>query len=92
MSEVKRIPKTTAIIDDYEITSTVLGLGINGKVVECWDKKTKSKYALKVLHDNAKARREVELHWRASGCRYVNVIFLIWPKPLIITYLPSRVL
>lgn len=28
-----------------------------------------------VLHDNAKARREVELHWRASGCRnIVNVI------------------
>lgn len=69
MGEVKRVPKTTPITEDYEITTTVLGLGINGKVVECCDKKSRKKFALKVLHDNAKARREVELHWRASGCR-----------------------
>jgi len=28
-----------------------------------------------VLHDNPKARREVELHWRVSGCRHiVNIV------------------
>jgi mitogen-activated protein kinase-activated protein kinase 2 len=28
-----------------------------------------------VLHDCIKARREVDLHWRASGCRHiVNII------------------
>ena len=71
----KRVPKITPITNDYEISNTVLGLGINGKVVECINKKTRQKYALKVLHDNAKARREVELHWRASGCRHiVNII------------------
>ncbi|XP_062564400.1 MAP kinase-activated protein kinase 2 isoform X1 [Armigeres subalbatus] len=70
-----RQPKSTPITDDYEISNTVLGLGINGKVVQCTAKKTSNKYALKVLHDNAKARREVELHWRASGCRnIVNII------------------
>ncbi|XP_065080369.1 MAP kinase-activated protein kinase 2 [Ochlerotatus camptorhynchus] len=70
-----RQPKATPITDDYEISNTVLGLGINGKVVQCTAKKTSNKYALKVLHDNAKARREVELHWRASGCRnIVNII------------------
>lgn len=26
---------------------------------------------LQVLHDCAKARREVELHWRASRCRHI---------------------
>uniref|UniRef100_A0A182IPG1 non-specific serine/threonine protein kinase n=1 Tax=Anopheles atroparvus TaxID=41427 RepID=A0A182IPG1_ANOAO len=72
---VQRQPKTTLITDDYEISNTVLGLGINGKVVQCTSKKTALKHALKVLHDNAKARREVELHWRASGCRnIVNII------------------
>ncbi|XP_069693899.1 MAP kinase-activated protein kinase 2 [Periplaneta americana] len=79
MSEVGikplRTPKTTPITDDYEISNTVLGLGINGKVVQCYSKKTREKYALKVLHDCTKARREVDLHWRASGCRHiVNII------------------
>ncbi|GJQ67458.1 hypothetical protein Trydic_g5118, partial [Trypoxylus dichotomus] len=68
-------PKVTSISDDYEITNTVLGLGINGKVVECFSKKTREKFALKVLHYCDKAKREVELHWRVSGCRHiVNII------------------
>lgn len=41
-------PKVTPITDDYEISNTVLGLGINGKVVQCYDKITREKYALKV--------------------------------------------
>lgn len=40
--------KTTPILDDYMISSTVLGLGINGKVVECFRKKDNCKFALKV--------------------------------------------
>ena len=39
--------KTTPIYDDYDISTAVLGLGINGKVVECTNKKTGVKYALK---------------------------------------------
>lgn len=67
--------KTIPIVDEYDITNTILGLGINGKVVQCKSRATGYKYALKVLHDNNKARREVDLHWRASGCRnIVNVI------------------
>lgn len=70
-----RTPKLTLLTNDFEITSTVLGLGINGKVVECFSKNKKEKFALKVLHDSLKARREVDLHWRASGCRHiVNII------------------
>lgn len=41
-------PKVTPITDDYEISNHVLGLGINGKVVQCYNKITRQKYALKV--------------------------------------------
>lgn len=69
------VPKRTPITDDYEITKQVLGLGINGKVVECYSRITREKFALKILADSVKARREVNLHWRASGCRHiVNII------------------
>lgn len=67
----RRQPKTTPITDDYEISNTVLGLGINGKVVECISRFDQTKYALKVLHDNQKSRREVDLHWLASGCQHI---------------------
>lgn len=74
MNSSSRSPKTTPITDDYEISDTVLGLGINGKVVQCLDRKRGTKRALKVLHDSVKARREVDLHWSASGCRHVVAI------------------
>jgi serine/threonine protein kinase len=67
--------KTTPITEDYDISGVTLGLGINGKVVECTKKVTGVKYALKVLRDNVKARREVELHWRSSGCK--NIVSII---------------
>ena len=40
--------KTTNITNDYTISSRTLGVGINGKVVECFNKRTNQKYALKV--------------------------------------------
>lgn len=40
--------KSTSIHLEYTITDTVLGLGINGKVLECRSKTTGQKYALKV--------------------------------------------
>lgn len=68
-------PQTVPITEHYEISNNVLGLGINGKVVECTNRTNGNKYALKVLHDNQKARREVNLHWQASGCRHiVNIV------------------
>jgi len=49
----------------------VLGLGISGKVVSCCHIKTQEKCALKILKDNVKSRREIDLHWRASGCKHI---------------------
>lgn len=46
--ETRLQPRTSPITDDYEISNHVLGLGINGKVVQCYDRKTRHKYALKV--------------------------------------------
>lgn len=43
--------KKSAITDDYKVTSQVLGLGINGKVLEIFQRKTGDKYALKVGFD-----------------------------------------
>lgn len=40
--------KRNAVTDDYKISTQVLGLGINGKVLECFNKKTGEKCALKV--------------------------------------------
>ncbi|ROL45992.1 MAP kinase-activated protein kinase 2 [Anabarilius grahami] len=39
--------KKNAIIDDYKVTSQVLGLGINGRVLEIFHKRSGEKYALK---------------------------------------------
>ncbi|XP_067683997.1 MAP kinase-activated protein kinase 2-like [Haliotis asinina] len=65
-------PRKNPISDDYRITGSVLGLGINGKVVECFSRATGEKFALKVLRDVPKARREVDLHFRAChGCCHI---------------------
>jgi len=41
--------KKNIITDDYIVSRQVLGLGINGKVVECFKRDTGEKYALKVF-------------------------------------------
>ncbi|XP_038871721.1 MAP kinase-activated protein kinase 2-like [Salvelinus namaycush] len=70
--------KRNAVTDDYKISSQVLGFGINGKVLECTNKKTGEKCALKVLYDSPKARQEVELHWRVSGGPYIVGILSLY--------------
>ncbi|GAB1609964.1 MAP kinase-activated protein kinase 2-like [Argonauta hians] len=69
------LTKDNVIADDYTITDKVLGLGINGKVLECCHRKTREKYALKVLRDEPKSRREVGLHLRANDCK--NIVRII---------------
>ncbi|XP_043932799.1 MAP kinase-activated protein kinase 2 [Protopterus annectens] len=63
--------KKNAITDDYRVMTEVLGLGINGKVLKIVNKTTGEVFALKMLQDCQKARREVDLHWRASQCPYI---------------------
>ncbi|XP_062923883.1 MAP kinase-activated protein kinase 2-like [Mobula hypostoma] len=70
--------KKNAITDDYRVSSHVLGLGVNGKVLECVHKKTGEKSALKILFDSPKARREVDMHWRASSTLHIVRIINIY--------------
>jgi len=74
----KLVPLKHAISDDYTLSSNVLGLGINGKVLECVQKSTGKKYALKILRDNPKSRREVDIHWRASACPHIVNIHQVY--------------
>lgn len=44
----RREPKKYAVTDDYQLSKQVLGLGVNGKVLECYHRRTGQKCALKV--------------------------------------------
>ncbi|XP_074054149.1 MAP kinase-activated protein kinase 3 [Macrotis lagotis] len=68
-------PKKYAVTDDYRLSKQVLGLGVNGKVLECFHRVTGQKCALKLLYDSPKARQEVEHHWQASrGPHIVRIV------------------
>lgn len=44
----RRDPKKHAVTEDYQLSKQVLGLGVNGKVLECFHRRTGQKCALKV--------------------------------------------
>lgn len=44
----RREPKKHAVTEDYQLSKQVLGLGVNGKVLECVHRRTGQKCALKV--------------------------------------------
>ncbi|CAH8547066.1 unnamed protein product [Dicrocoelium dendriticum] len=69
------LPKQTKITQDYQISKSILGTGISGKVLKCVCVRTGKAYALKILVDCPKSRREAELHWRASDCP--NVVRIV---------------
>lgn len=68
---VVKISKYSLDRDYIVIPNEVLGLGINGKVLGCTNRKTSEKCALKILQDCPKARREVELHLHGSGSKHI---------------------
>ena len=43
-------PKKHPVSNDYDITQKSLGVGINGKVLECIRKSDRQSFALKVSH------------------------------------------
>merc|ERR1712012_1178000 len=53
------VVKTSPLEEDFLVGSSVLGAGINGKVVECTDRRSGNKCALKVIRDCVESRREV---------------------------------
>lgn len=71
-SQKALVPRKEAITERYTVKHKVLGLGVNGKVLECIFNQTGEKRALKILKDCVKARREVDLHWRT--CNHDNIV------------------
>ena len=64
MSQSTTFPyHTHQITDDYTVSAEIIGIGESGKVMAIYSKDTGTKFALKVLRDGLKARREVELHY-----------------------------
>uniref|UniRef100_A0A0N5BGX6 non-specific serine/threonine protein kinase n=1 Tax=Strongyloides papillosus TaxID=174720 RepID=A0A0N5BGX6_STREA len=65
--------KNYSIDNEYVIDwQSELGVGVNGKVISCVNKKSKQNYALKIIKDCPKARREIELHLLAS--QHPNIV------------------
>lgn len=54
--------KRHAVTDDYKVSTRVLGLGINGKVLECFNKKTWEKCALKVPNSPVPLSKDPLIH------------------------------
>ncbi|XP_077386365.1 MAP kinase-activated protein kinase 3 isoform X1 [Festucalex cinctus] len=64
--------KRHAVTDDYKISSQVLGLGINGKVLECFNKKTGQKCALKVTFKCALQRSSMTAQKRGGRWSFIG--------------------
>lgn len=60
-------PKKYAVTDDYQLSKQVLGLGVNGKVLECFHLRTGQKCALKVS-DRLGRVGEQRATVKAFGC------------------------
>uniref|UniRef100_A0AC34R183 Non-specific serine/threonine protein kinase n=1 Tax=Panagrolaimus sp. JU765 TaxID=591449 RepID=A0AC34R183_9BILA len=66
---------TKQITDDYTVSHEIIGIGESGKVMACYSKIDGKKYALKVLRDGPKSRREVYLHY--LSCNHENIVSII---------------
>lgn len=62
------MPKKHPITNDYTISSRSLGVGVNGKVLECVNKRTGEKRALKVRLHSAAFRLGVDM----GSARYLE--------------------
>ena len=80
IKEQQRQPKTSPITDDYEITNTVLGLGINGKVVQCTNRKNGKKYALKRSTKSDKLLGFSATFFRPDKSYIINIRLLAFIK------------
>ncbi|NXP52743.1 MAPK3 kinase, partial [Heliornis fulica] len=79
-AHVKLEIKKHAVTDDYKLSKRVLGLGINGKVLECFNKETGQKCALKVCRDCALnqaklCRSKLCYRWECPGLQQMRLQF-----------------
>lgn len=69
--------KKYAITDDYKVTNQVLGLGINGKVLEIYNKETREKYALKVGYRWESEKHGELLRYRGENGSFLSFFFIL---------------
>lgn len=87
MAQYDREPnfKTYPITRDYDIKwQKNLGSGVSGPVRLCVHKETRVQYALKILLDRPKARKEVTLHWRCSGSGFVVRVIDVFSNEVVL--------
>ncbi len=76
---------TSSIQRDYEIKwHKNLGSGISGPVRLCIHKESGEEYALKILLDRPKARKEVTHHWLCSGSEYVVRVMDVYANEVLL--------
>ncbi|GMR36541.1 hypothetical protein PMAYCL1PPCAC_06736, partial [Pristionchus mayeri] len=63
------------VTDFYRVSHEIIGEGESGKVMAVYRIKDGQKFALKVLRDCQKARREIELHWLTHT--HENIVSII---------------
>ncbi|ETN85867.1 hypothetical protein RB195_019578 [Necator americanus] len=66
---------THPVTEDYVVSHEIIGIGESGKVMACYNKDTNEKFALKVLRDGPKARREIDLHYLTNA--HENIVTII---------------
>uniref|UniRef100_A0A0K0DT28 non-specific serine/threonine protein kinase n=1 Tax=Strongyloides stercoralis TaxID=6248 RepID=A0A0K0DT28_STRER len=66
---------THNILDDYKISDEIIGIGESGKVMACYRKTDDKKFALKVLRESPKSKREVGIHYLVH--QHENIVSII---------------
>uniref|UniRef100_A0A0N5B4C5 non-specific serine/threonine protein kinase n=1 Tax=Strongyloides papillosus TaxID=174720 RepID=A0A0N5B4C5_STREA len=66
---------THNILDDYKISDEIIGIGESGKVMACYRKSDDKKFALKVLRESPKSKREVGIHYLVH--QHENIVSII---------------
>ena len=87
MSKYDKDPafKPQSIEQDYDIKwNKNLGSGISGPVRLCIHKESGQEYALKILLDRPKARKEVTLHWLCSGSDYIVKVIDVYANEVLL--------
>ena len=71
--------KTTNLEDDYRLFwRDRIGFGANGSVYSCVCKRTWKNYAVKVIQDKPRARREIEMQMACQSSKYVVPIIDVY--------------
>ena len=70
------VAKASCFTDVYSISNRILGTGVSGEVLECFDK-TGHRFAVKKQANNRKSRKKVSLHWHCAAASGENIFTVV---------------